>query len=52
VKAVTAAVGAGPTSSAVSNPCAMGVLLAKLPYNRGPGVDLDGVVAARAGPRP
>ncbi|MEI5525488.1 rhodanese-like domain-containing protein [Streptomyces brasiliscabiei] len=40
------AVGAGLTVAALTNTCAMGMLLAKLPYNRGPRADLDTVVAA------
>ncbi|MFI6062171.1 rhodanese-like domain-containing protein [Streptomyces sp. NPDC051286] len=40
------AVGAGLTYAAVSNTCAMGMLLAKLPYNRGPRTDIRTVVAA------
>jgi rhodanese-related sulfurtransferase len=41
---VAGAVGAGLAFSAVSNTCAMGMLLAKLPYNRGPKCDLDCVL--------
>ncbi|WP_405653444.1 rhodanese-like domain-containing protein [Streptomyces sp. NBC_00019] len=44
------AVGAGLSVAAVTNTCAMGMLLAKLPYNRGPRTDLDTVVAALQGP--
>ncbi|MEW2489229.1 rhodanese-like domain-containing protein [Streptomyces sp. NPDC048411] len=40
------AVGAGLTYAAVSNSCAMGMLLAKLPYNRGPRTDIRTVIAA------
>jgi rhodanese-related sulfurtransferase len=40
------AVGAGLTVAALTNTCAMGMLLAKLPYNRGPRADIDTVVAA------
>lgn len=43
------AVGAGLTVAALTNTCAMGMLLAKLPYNRGPRTDLDSVVAALRG---
>ncbi|MEV6202946.1 rhodanese-like domain-containing protein [Streptomyces sp. NPDC051771] len=39
------AVGAGLTYAALSNSCAMGVLLSKLPYNRGPRTDLRTVIA-------
>jgi len=45
-----AAVGAGLAIAAMTNTCAMGLLLAKLPYNRGASCDLDTVVAQlRAG---
>ncbi|MDH6710082.1 rhodanese-related sulfurtransferase [Kitasatospora sp. MAA19] len=40
------AVGAGLTFAAVTNTCAMGMLLAKLPYNRGPRTDINSVIAA------
>ncbi|WP_128374860.1 rhodanese-like domain-containing protein [Streptomyces cavernae] len=40
------AVGAGLAVAALTNTCAMGMLLAKLPYNRGPRADRDTVVAA------
>ncbi|WP_432137013.1 MULTISPECIES: rhodanese-like domain-containing protein [unclassified Streptomyces] len=40
------AVGGGLAVAALTNTCAMGMLLSKLPYNRGPRTDLDGVVAA------
>ncbi|MGC0336006.1 rhodanese-like domain-containing protein [Streptomyces sp. SLBN-8D4] len=40
------AVGAGLTIAALTNTCAMGMLLSKLPYNRGPRTDLDTVVTA------
>lgn len=43
------AVGAGLTIAALTNTCAMGMLLSKLPYNRGPRTDLDTVVAALRG---
>jgi rhodanese-related sulfurtransferase len=39
------AVGAGLTYAALSNSCAMGVLLSKLPYNRGPRTDISTVIA-------
>ena len=38
-------IGAGLTFSAVSNTCAMGALLAKLPYNRGAGCDVNASLA-------
>lgn len=44
--------GAGLTFAALSNTCAMGMLLAKLPYNRGPRSNPDAVIAALAGSRP
>ncbi|QLQ35453.1 rhodanese-like domain-containing protein [Micromonospora robiginosa] len=37
-------IGAGLTFAAVSNTCAMGMLLSRLPYNRGARCDLDTVV--------
>ena len=37
-------VGAGLTFAAVSNTCAMGNMLGKLPYNRGPKCNLDAVL--------
>ncbi|MET9883284.1 rhodanese-like domain-containing protein [Streptomyces sp. NPDC006430] len=40
------AVGAGLTFAALSNTCAMGMMLAKLPYNRGPRTDIRTVVAS------
>jgi rhodanese-related sulfurtransferase len=43
---VAGAVGAGLTFAAATNTCAMGVLLGKLPYNRGPATDLDAVIAS------
>ncbi|GAA0813353.1 rhodanese-like domain-containing protein [Spirilliplanes yamanashiensis] len=51
-KWVAAFIGAGLSFAALSNTCTMGMLLARLPYNRSPQTDLDGVVAALAGPRP
>ncbi|GAB2826561.1 rhodanese-like domain-containing protein [Streptomyces chlorus] len=39
------AIGAGLTYAALSNSCTMGVLLSKLPYNRGPRPDLRTVIA-------
>ncbi|MDN3027130.1 rhodanese-like domain-containing protein [Streptomyces sp. S.PB5] len=43
------AVGGGLTVAALTNTCAMGMLLSKLPYNRGPRTDLDTVVAVLQG---
>ncbi|MDV9186726.1 rhodanese-like domain-containing protein [Streptomyces sp. SR27] len=42
---VGTAIGAGLTYAALSNSCAMGVLLSKLPYNRGPRTDVRSVIA-------
>ncbi|MFF9345087.1 rhodanese-like domain-containing protein [Streptomyces sp. NPDC014773] len=42
---VGTAVGAGLTYAALSNSCALGVLLSKLPYNRGPRTDIRAVLA-------
>ncbi len=39
------AIGFGLTFAALSNTCMMGMLLMKLPYNRGPGCDIDGAIA-------
>lgn len=39
-------IGAGLAFAAVSNTCLMGTLLSKLPYNRGPGSDIDASLAA------
>ncbi|MDT3439405.1 MULTISPECIES: rhodanese-like domain-containing protein [unclassified Pseudofrankia] len=50
-KWAAAVIGAGLTFAALSNTCVMGMLLAKLPYNRGPRLDVDGVIAALAAPR-
>ncbi len=41
---VAGAVGAGLTFAAVSNTCAMGAMLAKLPYNRSNSCDVNAVV--------
>jgi rhodanese-related sulfurtransferase len=41
---VAGAVGAGLTFAALSNTCAMGMVLSKLPYNRGASCDIDDVV--------
>ncbi|MFB6613205.1 rhodanese-like domain-containing protein [Streptomyces sp. NPDC056367] len=40
------AIGAGLTYAALSNSCMMGVLLSKLPYNRGPRTDIRTVIAS------
>ena len=41
---VAGAIGAGLTFAAVSNTCAMGAMLAKLPYNRSNSCDVNAVV--------
>jgi rhodanese-related sulfurtransferase len=46
---VAAAVGGGLTVAALTDTCAMGMLLSRLPYNRGAGCDIDSVVAQLAG---
>ncbi|MER5361122.1 rhodanese-like domain-containing protein [Streptomyces sp. NPDC002785] len=46
VHLIGTAVGAGLTYAAVSNSCAMGMLLSKLPYNRGPRTDIRTVMTA------
>ncbi|MFF8712643.1 rhodanese-like domain-containing protein [Streptomyces sp. NPDC015184] len=51
VHLVGTAVGAGLTYAAISNSCAMGVLLSKLPYNRGPRVDIGTAIAQLRGAR-
>ncbi|RIV39730.1 rhodanese-like domain-containing protein [Micromonospora radicis] len=38
-------IGAGLTFAALTNTCAMGMLLARLPYNRGSGGDVDAALA-------
>lgn len=45
LKWLAAGIGGGLTFAAVSNTCAMGMLLAKLPYNRGPVCDPNAIVA-------
>ena len=40
-----AASGVGLTFAAVSNTCLMGTLLMQLPYNQGPGCDIDEAIA-------
>ncbi|MEV1158774.1 rhodanese-like domain-containing protein [Micromonospora chokoriensis] len=49
LKWVAAFIGAGLTVAAVTNTCAMGLMLSKLPYNRGAGCDLDRVVGSLRG---
>lgn len=43
-------IGAGLVVAAVTNTCVMGMLLARLPYNRGAACDLDSVVRRLAAP--
>ncbi len=43
------AIGGGLTFAAVSNTCAMGAVLSKLPYNQGPGCDIDVAIAKMQG---
>ncbi|MFB6624019.1 rhodanese-like domain-containing protein [Streptomyces sp. NPDC056374] len=45
VHLIGTAIGAGLTYAALSNSCMMGVLLSRLPYNRGPRPDVRSVVA-------
>jgi rhodanese-related sulfurtransferase len=57
LKWIAALLGAGLAVAALTNTCAMGVLLGKLPYNRGSSCDLDTIVGqlrdtASAGNRP
>lgn len=53
---LAAAIGAGLSIAALTNTCAMGALLAKLPYNRGPRQDPAAIIGQLAGvghaPRP
>lgn len=44
-KWVAAAIGGGLTFASLTNTCAMGLALAKLPYNRGADCDAQTVVA-------
>ncbi|MBW3706653.1 sulfurtransferase [Streptomyces griseus] len=46
VHLIGTAIGAGLTFAALSNTCAMGMMLAKLPYNRGPRTDIRSVIAS------
>ncbi len=49
LKWLAAGVGGGLTFAALSNTCAMGMLLSKLPYNRGATCDAQSVVAQLLG---
>ncbi|MER5635114.1 rhodanese-like domain-containing protein [Streptomyces nitrosporeus] len=46
VHLIGTAIGAGLTFAALSNTCAMGMMLSKLPYNRGPRTDIRTLVAS------
>ncbi|MFE5259597.1 rhodanese-like domain-containing protein [Streptomyces coelicoflavus] len=46
VHLIGTAIGAGLTFAALSNTCAMGMMLSKLPYNRGPRTDIRTVIAS------
>lgn len=48
LKWVAAFIGAGLTVAALTNTCAMGMLLSRLPYNRGASCDLDTIVGQLA----
>jgi rhodanese-related sulfurtransferase len=52
LKWVAGFIGAGLTFAALTNTCAMGMLLSKLPYNRGASCDLDTIVGQLRGNRP
>ncbi len=45
------AIGFGLTFAALSNTCMMGMLLMKLPYNKGPGCDIDEAIARLSRPQ-
>ncbi|MFF9056721.1 rhodanese-like domain-containing protein [Streptomyces erythrochromogenes] len=49
VHLIGTAIGAGLTFAALSNTCAMGMLLSKLPYNRGPRADVRTAIASLRG---
>ncbi|MFB6590721.1 rhodanese-like domain-containing protein [Streptomyces diastaticus] len=46
VHLIGTAIGAGLTFAALSNTCAMGMMLSKLPYNRGPRTDIHTVITS------
>ena len=48
LKWLAAAIGGGLTYAAVSNTCAMGTALSKLPYNRGASTDAETVLSRLA----
>lgn len=49
LKWLAAGMGGGLTSAALTNSCAMGMLLSRLPYNRGPACDPQAIVAQLVG---
>jgi len=51
-KWVAAAIGGGLTFASVTNTCAMGMALSKLPYNRGATCDAQTVVSQLVGSNP
>jgi rhodanese-related sulfurtransferase len=51
VHLIGTAIGAGLAFAALTNTCAMGMMLSKLPYNRGPRTDIRQVVADLRGGR-
>jgi hypothetical protein len=51
LKWIAFAMGAGLSITAITNTCLMGMMLAKLPYNRGPACDAASVVAQLVGSR-
>lgn len=51
LKWVAGFIGAGLTFAAVTNTCAMGMMLSKLPYNRGASCDLDTIIGQLRGSR-
>ncbi|KWX22513.1 sulfurtransferase [Mycolicibacterium wolinskyi] len=52
LKWVAAAIGGGLTFASLTNTCAMGMALAKLPYNRGAACDAQSIVSQLTGPCP
>ncbi|MFG3530340.1 rhodanese-like domain-containing protein [Streptomyces sp. NPDC047917] len=50
VHLIGTAIGAGLTFAALSNTCAMGMMLSKLPYNRGPRTDIRTVINSLRNP--
>ncbi len=47
---VAGAVGAGLVLAALTDSCVMGMLLARLPYNRGRGADVEAAIARMSDP--